>query len=560
MRFRREARPFPNYLGTPHPGNVFATVCWQLGLAVAGVAIFGIGSAAAFAMSIPLLFKLPSVLVVTTIRCAANVFTYPHWSPLHFLSIGPVTIRTSPFRMNVDWDTRHYGSLGMYEPRWPALEVDFNRVKRRIKFFMAVALIPVVLLVSVGFYAMTNQVPWQIAPIAFVLGVHAAALLLRLKFWKIAIDECTKADHPIRILLGQFLPLSHSDRLYTLSDDEIGALIQEETETGLALSGCYAAYRALGSQGRIPESADILKRAVILADQLRRQPYIVDPAIANHVYHDAAFLAAAYAGDLDFAIRAIASSGISQVDKTGYHLAMAAIWLRSGHWPEARASFEQAKRARAFWQEPGGRTPYDFHFVDMERVFDTADLQTLANQGIRSDFFAELERPAYGRAPGISIVGIRCVQAAVLGIMVMLNIGARSAENSVNGTENFEIDFALPAFIFVAILYAMQPRARSIAEYTRDGLAIRGFLPTLWIPMTYIRRLTWDRHGRRICSIEIDRECAKQDGGKIRLPKSVDLSQFKETWPGSSPEETLACKAPHLFAGTSPVEDPRRAA
>jgi len=346
--------------------------------------------------------------------------------------------------------------------------------------------------------------------------------------------------------------LDDDGRMRELSAVDIEALTLIRDGSGFELVGNYMAFDALTLRGDVEGALTRIKRAVTVADELRRFGTYSQPAFLSLVYLEAAYAAAAYAGDLDFALRAVAIGGKPHLYRFAYHKAMTAIWIRLAHRTEAENSFERAERAWSFWRRPEITDYPGLHLEELRAVFAEADLSPLLRHGVASDAFEEVERSSFFASHRKRAF----LKASYVGFSILIFLTALLEVAILDGRlEDIGVTFSvLICFSLVAFVMGR----RSIREVLDDvsielssaGIVHRLGNRRLWYSWGAIER--HDHFGHRWLTkkgLHVMPDAVKAAGGRRKLPPFIPTGEYLEEWPDGTMESALLRFAPHLFEG-----------
>jgi hypothetical protein len=280
---------------------------------------------------------------------------------------------------------------------------------------------------------------------------------------------------------------------------------------------------------------------------LRRQPLAAADEMLAAVCHRAAFIAAAYANDLDFAFRALATGGAPYLFGTDHAKAMTAIWIRLGHRQEATRWLRRAEQEAAFWSS-GSVQQEDQQMADLRAVFAQSDLAPLDQSGIGADFFAKSERPVFFRySPRFSWTLKPTYWGSTMLYLPVLLFAALIADSTA-------ATVLLPPAIFLVIAmrsfrYGLWMLLNGAAiEFGREGIRYRIGPRLRWVPWSAIQRYGRICHFLTCPGLVVSRDAIRRAGGSQRELAFIPTGNFKRAWPAADLDSELRRHLPHLFA------------
>jgi hypothetical protein len=283
-----------------------------------------------------------------------------------------------------------------------------------------------------------------------------------------------------------------------------------------------------------------------VADLLRRRTALFPDEALMSVYHRAAFVAASFVGDVDFAQRALAIGGEPHFDGTAHAKAMTAVWIRLGHRTEAARWLARAIRETAFWSSRQAQV--DPELRSLQAVFVAIDLSSFEQSGIDPNFFARSERPTFFRyAPRMAwSLGPIAWGFAILTVPAFF-FAALVAESSA-GFGLFEpvILLAILSRAFSRWIWTM--RNSAVIEFGASGVHYRFGPIQRWVPWHAVERYGRIGKGKMFCpGLVVSREAYRQAGAKKREIPFIPIGNFKHAWPAADLNTELRRHLPHLF-------------
>jgi hypothetical protein len=345
-----------------------------------------------------------------------------------------------------------------------------------------------------------------------------------------------------------------------LTGQDIEALVAIGDGAAREMTGALLAYKALLQQRDLRTAVRYLRRAVQIADIERRKSGQLDEATLSTIYQEAAFVAAAYANDLDYAMRAMAVGLIPGDEPETFYKALCAIWIRVGDRARAEQTYSVADGFINYKKREGESGRQRAQLDDLKAVFATGNVALLESDAVHADLFTGANRPHFSVITNARPIHLfntliegfwQPIAPVVVSAVVAFLLYSDGRFTSTSA------ELLVPVMLFM-VLTLMLGAARGkmtdqMVEISSDGVLLRTGQYRFWTG--------WDqvdvKQKEESTTVGLPALRSNALGGpRMRLRKQdlPPLHLWKASWPPYSPEEAIRRCAPQFrpSAETSP--------
>jgi hypothetical protein len=555
MEWGNDPLTIPFGIGLGRSGNAVIRFGWSLALAGLGFLLYGFDSTGVLLLAGPMIvgFAFACDQILAQLQCTRLVGARS--CSLYAFAIGPFLVITRPFRVRMSLHVPNEYFSGHVIPRFPVeapgdamIRAAAAMLRRNSTVVMFAALAATLFGTIVGSPVVLLGI---FGALTFVFGVR----IVQMRNLAVLIPPPDGEAERLRAqAIHQAMMLSQHGRIHELSLDTIRDMTALHDCSYDEMVGQLLAFYARTAQGEAYLAALHVRRAVAAADLVRRKPLPAMLQTLSIVYHEAAFVAAAYAGDVDFALRAMAVGSEAYLDRTAFHKAMTAIWIRRGDRSEAARSLRKAEKDLRYCLEDGPPAYHERHLAEMRAVFAGHDLRPLSKPEIGTEFFVGSHRPTFFMSSHDTL-SLKVIYFSATALLVPTSVLASLILDSGLGFMNVcGVVLALTACVMFALCksYAHQRLYDSTIEPSGTGILHRYGFARRWLPWESVERTGrisggfFSRPG-----LIVSRDAYSRAGGMRFEPAFIPTTNYSRGWPDGNVDVELRRLAPHLFIGAA---------